>query len=343
MARKLKLENITAGFQQIENQVANSIENVGYEELIPAALIDLAEKNTYGKRDKDEDYKELAQQIEAVGLINSLGVIKHDDRYTLFSGERRYNAITKYLHWEKIPCRVFEGVSVNKAQLMLHIANGGREFTAGQKLELYEEYNTLLLHMKASGELTGGLQKNLAELLNISERQVRTYRQISETLSEQEKAAVIAGEVTITEAHAAAAMRSAQNEPLPPIKATQAKTDPIDEGNFDWEPILSEAIKQAYDCKALYRCYVLDVATPKEAAKEVLKPRNGYHGQSVQLSGSSEHCTCTSARVEITYNGISKCFTYMEVDKVIRQLIRDGLLLTKAEATKVFQAFMKEL
>ena len=45
---------------------------------------------------------------------------------------------------------------------MLHIANGGRDYTAEQKLTLYEEYRELLNELKASGEFKGGIQKGVA-------------------------------------------------------------------------------------------------------------------------------------------------------------------------------------
>ena len=53
--------------------------------------------------DTEDSIRDLADQIEECGLLNPLGVIEHNGRYTLFSGERRYKAITRHLHWETIP------------------------------------------------------------------------------------------------------------------------------------------------------------------------------------------------------------------------------------------------
>lgn len=141
--KKLNLGNINAGLSTIK-ELANENAGIARDELIDVSLIDFANKNTYAANDTDDSIRDLADQIETVGLLNPLGVIQSGNRYKLFSGERRYRAITQYLHWDKIPCRIFEGVSAGRAQLMLHIANGGRDYTAEQKLTLYEEYRELL-------------------------------------------------------------------------------------------------------------------------------------------------------------------------------------------------------
>ena len=152
--KKLNLGNINAGLSTIK-ELANENAGIARDELIDVSLIDFANKNTYAANDTDDSIRDLADQIETVGLLNPLGVIQSGNRYKLFSGERRYRAITQYLHWDKIPCRIFEGVSAGRAQLMLHIANGGRDYTAEQKLTLYEEYRELLNELKASGEFKG--------------------------------------------------------------------------------------------------------------------------------------------------------------------------------------------
>ena len=159
--KKLNLGNINAGLSTIK-ELANENAGIARDELIDVSLIDFANKNTYAANDTDDSIRDLADQIETVGLLNPLGVIQSGNRYKLFSGERRYRAITQYLHWDKIPCRIFEGVSAGRAQLMLHIANGGRDYTAEQKLTLYEEYRELLNELKASGEFKGGIQKGVA-------------------------------------------------------------------------------------------------------------------------------------------------------------------------------------
>ncbi len=126
--KKLNFGTITDGLNTLQSTLEQN-SGIGWSELVDADAIDFAEKNSYAADDTDETIRDLADQIEVAGLLTPLGVIKEGPRYRLFSGERRYKAITTYLHWEKIPCQVFEGVTPNKAQLMLHMANGARDYT----------------------------------------------------------------------------------------------------------------------------------------------------------------------------------------------------------------------
>lgn len=160
--KKLNLGNINAGLNSLKAATDNAAQN-GRFELIDTALIDFAAKNSYAADDNEESYKELAANIDEVGLLTPLGVIVNGNRYTLFSGERRFRAITTYLHWTKVPCYVFETKSVRKAQLMLHQANASREYTPQRKLQLYEEYRELLEEMKEAGEIKGGMQEHKRE------------------------------------------------------------------------------------------------------------------------------------------------------------------------------------
>lgn len=209
--KKLNLGTIQSGLNTLQDTL-NQNSSIGWSELVDADAIDFAEKNSYAADDTDDTIRELADQIDVAGLLTPLGVIKEGSRYRLFSGERRFRAITTYLHWEKIPCQVFEGVSPNKAQLMLHMANGAREYTPARKLELYEEYNDLLRQMKENGEFSGPIQKGVAELLNVSDRQVRTYRTMAEQLTQEEKEAVSSGTMTFGEAKETAVERAAEQK-----------------------------------------------------------------------------------------------------------------------------------
>ena len=95
--KKLNLGNINAGLSTIK-ELANENAGIARDELIDVSLIDFANKNTYAANDTDDSIRDLADQIETVGLLNPLGVNQSGNRYKLFSGERRYRAITQYLH-----------------------------------------------------------------------------------------------------------------------------------------------------------------------------------------------------------------------------------------------------
>lgn len=363
--KKLNLGNISAGLDTLKGlQEQNA--SVARNEQIKAELIDLAEKNSYAADDTEESIRDLADQIEELGLLNPLGVVEHHGRYTLFSGERRYKAITQHLHWETIPCRVFEGVSTGRAQLMLHIANGARDYSPARKLALYEEYHQLLEELKANGEFKGGIQKGIAELLNVSDRQVRTYRTISETLTASEKQAVQNGDMSFGEAQSIAASRTAISnaktgksgstsafapEPAPaaqqekpmaeyhPATGKEVKTGStsgFSEETAVQEPdentraqLLKAAIlsNRIWNCRELYFYYVKHMPTPQEACKDKLKPKYGHSAGALTMDNFDGFYTCTSSRFIMEPDtGPYTTYTYAEVDAMIRKLYREKKL-----------------
>lgn len=321
--KKLNLGNITAGLETLKGlQEQNA--SVARSEQIRADLIDLAEKNSYAADDTEDSIRDLADQIEECGLLNPLGVIEHNGRYTLFSGERRYKAITRHLHWETIPCRVFEGVSARRAQLMLHIANGAREYSPARKLALYEEYRELLEEMKEAGEFKGGIQRGVAELLNVSDRQVRTYRAMSEELTAEEKQAVQDGTMSFGEAKAIVSTRTAvsniktaktgTSSGLSSGKATARAValDPQQRLQLLEDVILSDRIWKRKD---LYLYYINEMPTPQEAYRNILKPEYGFRGGSLETTDWSGFYKCTAKHLLLEPDsGFCITYTYSEVD-----------------------------
>lgn len=306
--KKLNLGNINAGLSTIK-ELANENAGIARDELIDVSLIDFANKNTYAANDTNDSIRDLADQIETVGLLNPLGVIQSGNRYKLFSGERRYRAITQYLHWDKIPCRIFEGVSAGRAQLMLHIANGGRDYTAEQKLTLHEEYRELLNELKASGEFKGGIQKGVAELMHVSDRQVRTYRTMSEQLTEPEKVDLAAGTLKFGEAQNIAVERAAKATQPTVANATKSGSTSAFSSKTEStksslspemrEDLLRKVIMSGYiwNCEDLLDYYVEMMPTPQEAVKDILKPKYGYHGGTLIMKHFNGSYECTSSKL----------------------------------------------
>lgn len=270
------------------------------------------------------------------------------NRYKLFSGERRYRAITQYLHWDKIPCRIFEGVSAGRAQLMLHIANGGRDYTAEQKLTLYEEYRELLNELKASGEFKGGIQKGVAELMHVSDRQVRTYRTMSEQLTEPEKVDLAAGTLKFGEAQNIAVERAAKATQPTVANATKSGSTSAFSSKTEStksslspemrEDLLRKVIMSGYiwNCEDLLDYYVEMMPTPQEAVKDILKPKYGYHGGTLIMKHFNGSYECTSSKL-ILQNGAMQtiaAYTYNEADTMIRNLYRDGELCPERQDAK---------
>ena len=115
--KKLNFQGITSGLNDLST-ATDSNSKAGYNETIDVTLIDLAPKNNYATDDNEDAYLSLAASIESAGLLTPLGVIKNGNRYTLFSGERRFRAITQYLHWPSVSCYVFEGNSCCIRQML---------------------------------------------------------------------------------------------------------------------------------------------------------------------------------------------------------------------------------
>ena len=327
--KKLNLGNINAGLSTIK-ELANENAGIARDELIDVSLIDFANKNTYAANDTDDSIRDLADQIETVGLLNPLGVIQSGNRYKLFSGERRYRAITQYL------------------QLMLHIANGGRDYTAEQKLTLYEEYRELLNELKASGEFKGGIQKGVAELMHVSDRQVRTYRTMSEQLTEPEKVDLAAGTLKFGEAQNIAVERAAKATQPTVANATKSGSTSAFSSKTEStksslspemrEDLLRKVIMSGYiwNCEDLLDYYVEMMPTPQEAVKDILKPKYGYHGGTLIMKHFNGSYECTSSKL-ILQNGAMQtiaAYTYNEADTMIRKLYRDGELCPERQDAK---------
>ena len=197
---KINFANIQSALGKAK-EAAAPLQNKGHTENVPVDFIVLADKNIYNESDNDESIKEWADNIEACGLLHPITVNKiGTEKYQIISGERRFRAITEYLHWKSVPCMVFEGLSDEAAQLKLCMANlAVREYTTSQKYKFYLEVKALLEKMKASGEYKGGLQKGIAEILNVTKRQVARYSSI-EKLPAEIQNDVIEGRITLNQA-----------------------------------------------------------------------------------------------------------------------------------------------
>uniref|UniRef100_UPI003A91F1E4 hypothetical protein n=1 Tax=Hominenteromicrobium sp. TaxID=3073581 RepID=UPI003A91F1E4 len=120
-------------------------------------------------------------------------------RYHVFLGAYRLWYLRECLHWTKIPCYVYKV----KRQIRDPRERRRREIHRRQqaaespriRLQLYENYYKLLKGMKDAGEIKGGLQTRLMQLLSVSERTVRIYKQLSEQLTGREKQHLMRGKL----------------------------------------------------------------------------------------------------------------------------------------------------
>ena len=168
---------------------------------MPVEYIRPAKRNVFNENDTDEAIKELADDIAACGLQHPIAVNRiNSENYRIISGERRFKAMTKYLHKKTVPCMIFENLSEEQEQLRLFMANlSVREYTASQKYKFYLEVKELLEHMKESGQYRGGMQKGIADILNVTKRQVAKYSAI-EKLPFNIQQEVLEGKISINKA-----------------------------------------------------------------------------------------------------------------------------------------------
>lgn len=80
---------------------------------------------------------------------------------------------------------------------------------------------TVLKGMKDAGEIKGGLQTRLMQLLGVSERTVRIYKQLSEQLTGREKQHLARGKLPFVQARAVAAERNQKAAMLPDFEEAE--------------------------------------------------------------------------------------------------------------------------
>lgn len=154
---------------------------------IPIGKIVPSPNNKYGIR----DIEELAANIEAMGLMQSLVVQKivENGTYQLISGERRYQAM-KLLYesgnekYATVPCKV-ENDSDEIQELKLLFANStARELTDYEKTYQAQRIKELLVQLKKAGKkFPGKIRDYVAEILKVSSSQVGRMESISKKLT----------------------------------------------------------------------------------------------------------------------------------------------------------------
>lgn len=207
---------------------------IGRVHLIDADRIDMPGEISYHAVENSKlskpDVMELLQYPIGVTLEAS-------GRYRVFLGAYRFWYLRECLHWTKIPCFVYK----IKRQIRDPRERRRREIRRRQqaaespriRLQLYENYYKLLKGMKDAGEIKGGLQMRLMQLLGVSERTVRIYKQLSEQLTGREKQRLMRGKLPFVQARAIAAERNQKAAMLPDFeKAEKAKDEnlPTDRG-----------------------------------------------------------------------------------------------------------------
>ena len=199
---------------------------IGRVHLIDADRIDMPGEVSYHAVENSKlskpDVMELLQY--PIGVTLEAG-----GRYRVFLGAYRFWYLRECLHWTKIACYVYK----IKRQIRDPRERRRREIHRRQqaaespriRLQLYENYYKLLKGMKDAGEIKGGLQMRLMQLLGISERTVRIYKQLSEQLTGREKQRLMRGKLPFVQARAIAAERNQKAAMLPDFEKAENNKD----------------------------------------------------------------------------------------------------------------------
>ena len=362
---KINVANISAGLSKVKS-ITESLGNLSHFEMVPAKSITAADHNPYAKHDTSESLSELAQSIKTNGLIHPIVVNKVAfDIYKIISGERRFGAINNYLHWGNIPCMVYDNISMNAAELKLHAANlDVREYSTAEKFGFYKESERLLQSMKESGEYKGPLQKGIAELLGVSTRQIRKYQAIMKLPPEKQQA-VTAGEISINDAckqpapktphilpsdkesksgTGSAFERNTNNKKHDKTKPKEKEYAGIQQHEDDidrnyWDDKIIAAIKCAYNAYGLYYYYVFEVATPQEAINDKLG--RGTFVSEFCNSETKGYFEGNNSYFKIYCGNQHISLTYAQIDRYIREMIRQGKLVSKEDINRLWTEKLK--
>ena len=176
------------------------IKNIPIEKIVPS------ESNKYGIR----DIEELAENIEAIGLLHNL-VVKQPDAegfYEIVSGERRYRACRLLYEggnekYATVPCKVEESEDAAFSELKLIYANAtSRELTDYEKTHQAARIKELLLELKTKGfKFKGRMREIVADMLKVSPAQMGRMESIKEHLAPEFKEEFKEGSIGITTAY----------------------------------------------------------------------------------------------------------------------------------------------
>lgn len=212
--------------------------------------------NIAAAHDDEESIRNLADSIEASGLIHPLTVNRiGEHKYMLLSGERRFKAITTFLDWESIPCTVYENLDKDMTVLVTVQANmETREYSVADRLALYSQLDIALHNLKAEGKFKGGVGRAIAKMMGVSERQISAYKKIiKNTTDEQRKEITNINRAVenIRQSEKTYAERKFSEKKPPVPEPTQPTTNNLDDELFKADIWLSSVIRKLNDLSEL--------------------------------------------------------------------------------------------
>lgn len=184
---KINLDNIKKQMARAEAEYEDAVVNSRPMSLSVHEIV-LNPDNTAAQHDDAESIAALASSIQASGLIHPLTVNKiGEHQYMLLSGERRFKAITQHLGWEQIPCTVYNNLIPSMAAVVTIEANmQTREYSVADRLTLYQQLDAALRDLKEKGVFKGGIGREIAKMMGVSEQQIGKYKRLVTQLSPEE-------------------------------------------------------------------------------------------------------------------------------------------------------------
>ena len=153
--------------------------------LVWVGVYDIDRNPFQPRQDFDETaLNELAESLTDHGMLQPVVVRKHEDRYQLVSGERRWRAAT-VAGWDKVPCQIWEADDRQMAELALVENVQRRDLNALEKAASFQQYI----------DQYGCKQDELATRLKIDRSTVANLIRLLE-LPEVVQAAVRSGDIS---------------------------------------------------------------------------------------------------------------------------------------------------
>lgn len=201
----------TAIMQNFKQQAADTfpIKMIEIEKIKPN------EKNFYAV----EEIELLAEDIDRQGLRHNLVVLEDDDEYKIISGHRRFAAVSFLISagkWNSrfLPCSVSAARSDPEEMLDLVMLNATARVISDRDVMLqFEKIDEIFRENKDLAGTGGRVRDKIAGALGVSPAQVGKLENIKRNASEEIKAAVMDGSMSISTANEAARLdEEAQRE-----------------------------------------------------------------------------------------------------------------------------------
>jgi ParB family chromosome partitioning protein len=219
---KLNFDNIKKTAERAA-QAADSLKLVPTLEYVRCDKIKFHPNNRFAEEDDEQAIQDLADDIDANGILHTIVLNNRGDEYRILSGEKRFRAAL-LLKKETVPCNVYDHLDDAAELRILYSANlEVRKYSAAQIFQYYKELSEMLQRQRDEGTYQGSISNGIAKIMRISVRQVQKYAKICSGLSEEQMLALENNQISINDANR---ITRKKNEPVR-ISDTEQKNEPV--------------------------------------------------------------------------------------------------------------------